>query len=156
MAPVAVLAGVVAAVGIAIVAVGIGAVTSPAIVPPPAIAVAIVAIACRMVITMETTGTTGTGEMRNATGARMERTTGTSEMGRATEARMRRTTEARARRRTTKPRARRGTTEPRARRRRSTKWLGERGISRDYCSAEHHARGHGQKGLPQHGVSAPI
>jgi hypothetical protein len=94
----------------------------------------VVAVARSVVTTMETTGTTGTSEMG--------RTTGTSEMRRTTEARMRRTTGARMRR----------TTEARARRR-TAEWLGERGIWRDCCSGEHHARAQGQKGLPQSSVS---
>jgi hypothetical protein len=78
-------------------------------------------------------------------------TTETGKASRSTQAgEMRRTTEAREMRRASETREMRGTT----RERRRTK--GVRRIWSDGASAEHRARGQGQKALPQHRVSPSI
>jgi hypothetical protein len=151
--PVAVLVGVIAAARVGI-AVHIDAVGRRVAVSPGPIAVGIaraaIAVGCSVAVGiapgavgkvaltgMEARTTTSDDRRtRNASGPGTRRTAGTRETSKTAAEETGRSTAGERRRATGRRRQ-----------------LGERCVWRDYCSAKHRARGHRQKGFPQHRVS---
>src|SRR5215469_1891324 len=154
----AAIGGGIAASAVAITVLDRDVITSPVAVSPLAMAVAIacrmavaircsVAVAIRCSVVLETVNIT----LQTVPATMESGSTETGKASRSTQAgEMRRTTEAREMRRASETREMRGTTRERRRAK------GVHRIWSDGASAEHRARGQGQKGLPQHRVSPSV